>query len=124
MIQELALKLMQIGDQQIAEAELRSFALKCIAAVRREPALACCDPHLRHQNNGRLIGQARNIFKHLVEHKSITNINALELYGTHRIASRIYDIRQYLKIKRPDWKIKCEQEEPGVYRYKLEFEQK
>jgi hypothetical protein len=44
------------------------------------------------------LSQKSLIFNHMQRHGSITQLQALELYRVHRLASRIYDLRVDGKI--------------------------
>ena len=45
--------------------------------------------------------QAERIMNHLKEHGSITQLEAMEIYGIYRLASRISDLRKEgVKIKK------------------------
>lgn len=54
--------------------------------------------------------QNQMILAHLMKHKSITSIQAFELYGITRISARIYDLREQGKKIGMVW-------ETGVNRY-------
>ena len=47
-----------------------------------------------------------DVRKHLKRRKSITQLQALELYGTWRLSAIIYNLRKEMKIESKDVKVK------------------
>jgi hypothetical protein len=70
------------------------------------------------------VTQNDRIMKHLKEHGSITQLEAMQEYGIFRLASRISDLRREgVKIKKETEKGKNRYGEPTAFaRYRLDLE--
>lgn len=116
MIRELALKLMAIGNQKSAEAELRAFAMKIIKAYREArgtPKPIRLNPSVKKTDKLRLSIQDKVLLDYLQKNGSITNVDAITQLCILRIASRIGELRA------AGYDIECKRVEGGMYKYTL-----